>query len=66
MLLAADMPFLSLLHDIMIPDHQPTLLSTLLGKFPAYQHEDVLSWSNVYRQTDDFTISDNDFIELLN
>ena len=46
LLLAADMPFLSLLHDIMIPDHQPTLLGTLLGKFPADQHEDGLLWIN--------------------
>jgi hypothetical protein len=39
MLLAADMPFLPLLHNLMIPGHQPTLL----GKFPADQHEEELS-----------------------
>jgi hypothetical protein len=42
LLLAADMPFLSLLHSLMIPGHQPTLL----GKFSAEQHEDVLSCNN--------------------
>jgi hypothetical protein len=31
LLLTADMPFLPLLHRLMIPRHQPTLL----GKFPA-------------------------------
>ena len=39
LLLAADMPFLPLLHSQMIPGHQ----STLLGKFPADQREDELS-----------------------
>jgi len=38
MLLAADKPFLTL-SDNVIPGHQ----LTLLGKFPADQHEDELS-----------------------
>jgi len=42
LLLDMDMPFLSLLHSLMIPGHQPTLL----GKFPPDQHEDELSWIN--------------------
>ena len=39
MLLAADMPFLPLLHTLMILGHR----STLLGKFPADHHEDEFS-----------------------
>ena len=33
------MPFLQVLHILIIPEHQPTLLD----KFPADQHEDELS-----------------------
>lgn len=42
LLTAADMPFLSLLHGLMILGHQPILL----GKFPVDQYEDVLSYYN--------------------
>ena len=38
--LTADLPFLSPLHSLMIPGHQPTLLS----KLSADQHEDELFW----------------------
>jgi hypothetical protein len=48
--------FLVLLHSLMIPGHQPTLL----GSMKMYYHVAVL-----YRQTDDFIIPDNDFIEFL-
>jgi hypothetical protein len=40
--LDADMPLLPLSHSPVIPGHQPTLL----GKFPADQHEDELSRIN--------------------
>ena len=39
LLLAADMPFLLLLHSLMIPGHQ----LTVLGRH-TYQHKDELSW----------------------
>lgn len=42
LLLAADTPFLPLLHSLVIPGHQPTPL----GKFPEGQHEDVFLCSN--------------------
>ena len=38
LLLTAEMPFLPLIHSLMILGHQ----ATLLGKFPADQCEDVL------------------------
>lgn len=42
LLLSADVTFLPLLHSLMIPGHQPTLL----GKFPADQHENGHSFVN--------------------
>lgn len=42
LLLTADLPFLPLLHSLMILGHWPNFL----GKFPADRHEDDLSWTN--------------------
>jgi hypothetical protein len=61
-LLAANMPFLSLLHSLMISEHQPTLL----GQFSADNTKMYSQVVTLYRKTDDFTISENGFLELLN
>ena len=62
LLLTADMPFLSLLHSLMVPGHQ----LTLLGRFLQMSIKVYFYVIMLFRRIDDFIISDNDFIEFQN